>query len=310
MKGKVLSILALLLMAATGAVAQTTYTVTVKDGTEDADKWTADPNPATAGQTVTYSGSKKVKSVKAVKKASAAAAMPTLTWGEMTQGGDPMSGGSGSGTYYAPTFSAGQQVAVIYKNTSGNTVKVLTDALTASDISNEGKSATINVTIDDADKSQPVTYIYPATMANEDGTVNYGSFNFTAQSGTEASITSSSLRDCCMASGAWDGNALPSVTMASQIAIWKLQMYNWYGGDIFIGKVTVKVGGNTVAYASTSGYFPNSIVYLALNPATMGTGTLRIEADELGEIYYYQKAGGVSLTAGKFYQSAVELELE
>ena len=38
------------------------------------------------------------------------------------------------------------------------------------------------MTIDDADKTQPVTYIYPVTMANEDGTVNYGSFNFTAQS--------------------------------------------------------------------------------------------------------------------------------
>lgn len=65
-----------------------------------------------------------------------------------------------------------------------------------------------------------------------------------------------------------------------------------------------------MAEASTSGEFAYPIVvYLALNPATMGTGTLRIEADESGDIYYYQKAGGVSLTAGKFYQSAVELEI-
>ena len=154
------------------------------------------------------------------KVETAAAAAPTLTLGEMTQGGDPMSGGSGSGTYYAPTFSAGQQVAVIYKNTSGNTVKVLTDALTASDISNEGKSATINVTIDDADKTQPVTYIYPATMGNED----YGSFNFTAQSGTEASL--STVRNCCKGSGDWDGDALPSVSMDSQQAIVKLILEN------------------------------------------------------------------------------------
>ena len=63
--------------------AATTYAVTVKDGTEDAEKWTADPNPAEAGQTVTvtYSGLKKVKSVKAVKKASAEPAGPTtVTW--------------------------------------------------------------------------------------------------------------------------------------------------------------------------------------------------------------------------------------
>ena len=55
---KIFSMLALLLMAATGAVAQTTYTVTVKGGTEDAARWSADPNPAGEGQgvTVKYDG--------------------------------------------------------------------------------------------------------------------------------------------------------------------------------------------------------------------------------------------------------------
>ena len=246
-------------------------------------------------------------------KVESAAAAPTLTLGEMTQGGDPLNNGSGSETYYSPTFSEGQQVAVFYKNTSGQTVKVLSDALTASDISNEGKSATINVTIDDADKTQPVTYFYPATMTNDDypslmakGSIN---FNFTAQSGTEASL--STVRNCCKGSGAWDGNALPSVSMASQIAIWKLTMKDDYNDDIDAQKVTVKVGGKTVAYASTtSPYFSPNIVYLALNPATMGTGTLRIEASGLGSTYYIRKSSGVSLTAGKFYQSTLNMSEE
>lgn len=95
--------------------------------------------------------------------------------------------------------------------------------------------------------------------------------------------------------------------MASQIAIWKLSMT--YSDEISVNKVTVKVGGNKVAEASTSGEFAYPIVvYLALNPATMGTGTLRIEADEYGDIYYYEKAGGVSLTAGKFYQSTLYMD--
>lgn len=220
-KTRFISMLVLLAAVATGAVAQTTYKVSVKEGTEDATNWTITPPEATTtgvaqGTTVTatYNGTKKVKSVKAKKKAAVAA--PTLTLGEMTQGGDPLNNGSGSETYFSPTFSEGQQVAVFYKNTSGQTVKVLSDALTASDISNEGKSATINVTIDDADKTQPVTYFYPATMAKDDGSIN---FNFKAQSGTEASL--STVRNCCKGSGAWDGNALPSVSMASQIAIWK-----------------------------------------------------------------------------------------
>ena len=69
-KQKVLSILILLLMMAVGARAQTTYTVTVKEGTVDAANWSAAPNPAGEGQGVTikYNGTKKVKRVTAVQK--------------------------------------------------------------------------------------------------------------------------------------------------------------------------------------------------------------------------------------------------
>ena len=48
-----------------------TYSVTLAEGTEDSDKWTIEPNAGlNGGETVTatYSGEKKVKSVKAVKK--------------------------------------------------------------------------------------------------------------------------------------------------------------------------------------------------------------------------------------------------
>jgi len=55
----------------------TLYTVSLKDGVKDADKWTISPNPAEEGQTVTlqYNGRLKVKSVKAVKKAAPAYTM-------------------------------------------------------------------------------------------------------------------------------------------------------------------------------------------------------------------------------------------
>ena len=81
MKQKFLPIIALLLMAATGAVAQS-YTVTLKSGTEDADKWTISDGTKSAdgatgltglsgteNVTITYNGTKRVKSVTAVKKA-------------------------------------------------------------------------------------------------------------------------------------------------------------------------------------------------------------------------------------------------
>ena len=51
-------------------VAEPTYNVTFKAGTEDGGNWTATPSSAKKGQTVTvkYTGTKKVKSVKAIKK--------------------------------------------------------------------------------------------------------------------------------------------------------------------------------------------------------------------------------------------------
>ena len=76
--------LVLLAAVATGAVAQN-YKVSVKEGTEDATSWTIAPAEATttgvaAGTTVTatYSGTKHVKSVKAVKKAAVPVTAITL----------------------------------------------------------------------------------------------------------------------------------------------------------------------------------------------------------------------------------------
>ena len=74
MKQKLFSMLVLLAAVATGAWAQepATYKITVAEGTEDAGNWNV-PAEAAEGSpvTATYSGEKKVKSVKAVKKGAA-----------------------------------------------------------------------------------------------------------------------------------------------------------------------------------------------------------------------------------------------
>ena len=81
--------LVLLAAVATGAVAQN-YKVSVKEGTEDATSWTIAPAEATttgvaAGTEVkaTYGGLKKVKSVKAVKKAVAPSFTEVTTFSEL-----------------------------------------------------------------------------------------------------------------------------------------------------------------------------------------------------------------------------------
>ena len=77
-KNKLLLLLLLLMTAATGAWAQDTYKVSMKDGVKDADKWTVSPNPAPEGSPVTiqYTGRLKVKGVKATSEAGAPAAVP------------------------------------------------------------------------------------------------------------------------------------------------------------------------------------------------------------------------------------------
>jgi len=58
-----------------------TYSVTLAEGTEDADNWTISPTEAAEGSPVTakYEGKKKVKSVKAVKKVATTPATITVT---------------------------------------------------------------------------------------------------------------------------------------------------------------------------------------------------------------------------------------
>ena len=101
-KKRFISMLVLLAAVVTGAVAQN-YKVSVKEGTEDATSWTIAPAEATttgvaAGTTVTatYSGTKKVKSVKAKKKAAAVTwntvDLSTLTADYEAQDGDKLTG--------------------------------------------------------------------------------------------------------------------------------------------------------------------------------------------------------------------------
>ena len=112
-KNKLLLLLALLLTAATGAWAQDTYKVSLKDGVKDADKWTITPTEATTTGipentevTLTYTGRLKVKGVKATSDA-AAAANPIEV---LTYSFDDASHPSG--------LTAGSRVAFDYSRTS------------------------------------------------------------------------------------------------------------------------------------------------------------------------------------------------
>lgn len=179
-------------------------------------------------------------------------------------------------------------------------------------------SATISGTITVGTDGEDIVLVYPADLVasatsgttytesadvtekfkSQDGTLNYIQDNLDIRKGSgklAVSGGSASLKD--------------NVKMNSQIAIWSIKPMNGNWTIMGCNGVTVKVGGNTVASASASSGFSSDNVYLALAPASMGTGALRIEASSrYGDNYYYEKSDGVSLTAGNFYDFPVRMQ--
>ena len=167
------------------------------------------------------------------------------------------------------TFAAGETMALVYKNTGGSTVKVVSEPLPAGD---HGKSATFTFTLTDPDKEQDVTYIYPAAMANDDGTVNYDALN--SQDGTLTSLAAN--LDYCTKSGAWDGGNLPTLTLENQLAILAVTLKNEAGTSEITSStkmLTVSDGINTYNVNRSAAAGP---IYVAIRPTT--SATINIEA--------------------------------
>jgi len=177
------------------------------------------------------------------------------------------------------TFAAGETMAVIYNNGT-STVKAVSHALEVSDITDGGKKATFTFDLDTPNKTENVTYIYPAAMANDDGTVNYSALN--SQDGTLTSLAAN--LDYCTESGVWDGDNLPTLTLENQLAILAVTLKNEDGSsDITSGttKLTVSDGTNTYDVNREAVAGP---IYVAIRPTT--EATIDITATSGGKGYY------------------------
>lgn len=183
----------------------------------------------------------------------------------------------------AKTFAAGEKIAVIYTTNGGATAKAVSEALQNNgDITDDGKSATFTVTLDDPNKSANVTYIYPAAMANSDGTINYAALN--SQDGTLATLSSN--LDLATYTGAWDAGALPTGTLTNPLAILAMTLKNDAGGSNITSSITgmtIKEGSNTYAI---SGISSASTIYVAINP----TSSANLEITATGGTKTYAKA--------------------
>ena len=202
------------------------------------------------------------------------------------------------------TFAAGEQIAVVYINTSDHTVKATSVALTAGDITNNGKSATFTVTLTDPKAGTTVKYVYPASMVDNNG-------NETAIANQDGTLESlSSLYDYAYGDGTFDGSALPRLTLTNQFAIGKITLKNYAGSSTlsYITGATITDGTNTYTITPASSEFSWPI-YVAMKPVSSDK-TITINAtDEADREYdtYTKFVTGKTLSAGKMYTLTVKM---
>ena len=198
------------------------------------------------------------------------------------------------------TFAAGETMAVIYKNTSGTTVKAVSAALTAGDIQSGNKTATFTFELTDPNKAQNVTYIYPAAMAGTTG-VDYTKLN--SQNGSLASI--STTLDLATYTGAWVGASLPSATLTNQLAICAFTIKNNNGSSDLTSNVTgltVSVGSNTYTVSRSKAAGP---IYVAIRPTSSASISYKAT---IGTDIYTKSVTGKTYAAGNWYQLALRME--
>ena len=191
------------------------------------------------------------------------------------------------------TFAAGETMAVIYNNGT-STVKAVSHTLEAGDLIDDGRSATFTFDLETPDKGVAVTYIYPAAMANSDGSINYAALN--SQNGTLATLAST--LDLATYSGDWNGASLPTATLTNPLAILAMTLKNDAGGSNITSSITgmtIKEGSNTYAI---SGISSASTIYVAINPTS--SANLEITATD-GTKTYAKALSGKTYAANNGY---------
>lgn len=183
------------------------------------------------------------------------------------------------------TFGAGEQIAVVYENTSDATVRAVSVPLTAADIASGSKSATFTVTLTNPKPGGSVKYIYPAAMAKADGSENYDAL--VAQDGTLAYL--SSFLDFAKYEGTLTADAkLPTstVTLTNQLAILALTVKNSDGSSDLtstITDLTISDGTNSYCVNRTAAAGP---IYVAVKPTTAAN----IDVTAFDGTYVYTKS--------------------
>ena len=219
----------------------------------------------------------------------------------------------------AKTFAEGDVIAVIYRNTSGNTVKAVTDGLATEAIHESGKKADITVALTNP-VAGTVSYVYPASMVVDDATLAplatdaAGIVNTAAlatQNGALASLAAT--LDCGVGSGTMTEDAgvftLPSgVTLSNQFAILELTAKNFAGSATLDALTSLTVGDGTNTYTVTPASPATLLslpIYVAIQPVTADK-TISFTATD-GMTNYWKTLTGQVLAKNNLYPANVRM---
>ena len=199
------------------------------------------------------------------------------------------------------TFAAGDQIAVVYENTSNTMVKAESVALTAENITAEGKSATFTVTLTDPKASGTVKYIYPAAMAGETD-VDYTNLN--AQDGTLETIASN------LDLAVYEGNLTSDVklpapaSLANKLAIIAYTIKDSDGSSDLTSTITgmtLSDGTNNYEVTRSAAAGP---IYVAIQPTS--EADIEYTATD-GTKNYIKSVTSKTYAAGQFYQLGLKM---
>ena len=180
---------------------------------------------------------------------------------------------------FTKNFATGDKIAVIYKNTNNETVKVESDPLQATDILSNN-SAKFSVTLTNPQASTPVRYIYPASMAADDVSAttpdNDATIKWTKLASQNNMLTNiSSDLDLAVFDGTLSAQGiLPAAELKNQLTI----------GNFTINNGTDNITENVkelIIYDGTNTYnirnFYSSSILVIMKPITT-TQTVTIKA--------------------------------
>ena len=215
------------------------------------------------------------------------------------------------------TFANGDQISVIYKNTSGQT-KPAGVQLAASDISADGKTATISVTMNDPAENSQLRLIYPAIMTktpiatdatiDDANTIDYYYLQH-RQNGYLGTLGDGF--DLAVFDGTMNGDQLPaSITLENKLAICAFTLKDDKGTpettddeDItsHITNLTVNDGTDTYTIGRSVGVGP---LYVAMKPVTAALSFTA--TDEDGQ-HYTKTLSSKSFAANNIYPIGMKM---